>query len=68
MNEEEARQLVAAKFKGKAVPVPRRVRLTAWLIEVVHPLVHHRVRHVMIRKDGLVIDNGWVCRLCGKPM
>lgn len=68
MNEEEAAKLVAKKFGGQAVPIPRHARFRAWVIEVLHPLVHHRVRHVVINTQGVIIDQGWVCRLCWRPM
>ena len=68
MNEDEAIKLVADKFQGQAVPIPRLIRFQAWLIEVVHPLLHHKVRHVILMPDETVIDNGWACRLCGRSM
>jgi hypothetical protein len=68
MDEKEVQDLVAKRFKGKVVPPPRRVRAWAWFVEVVHPLLHHKVRHVAIGANGAIQDLGWCCRICGRPM
>jgi hypothetical protein len=68
MDEEEAQELVARRMGGKVIKPPRRARLWAWIVEVVHPLLHHKVLLVQIGANNAINEVGFVCRLCGKPM